>query len=73
MTEAGFFSNTYEQLEDAVVRANDFVAEGNRELVNIETVVLPEMYSEGGTMDPELSQSGNHSSWFQFVRVWYRE
>jgi hypothetical protein len=47
----------------------------NIEVVNIETVVLPNIHDEleEGSMDTNLdTMSNSTSSWNQFVRVWYR-
>ncbi len=68
-----FVTTTVGSFEDAVMRANRWVDERSVDVINVETVVLPEMHSEDGTTDTELTTSGEmRSQWYQFVRVWYR-
>ena len=43
------------------------------DIVTVETVVLPNLWDEEGSEDPEITTSGDMmSTWHQFVRVWYR-
>lgn len=75
--EAGFFTREdYENFDAAVAAADAWIAETGVELVQIETVVLPNMFASGekGPNDTFIYQSGDMSShWHQFVRVWYRK
>jgi hypothetical protein len=72
VTRDGFFSRDMEPLSDCLRRANDWIADANPRIVNVETVVLPNMHAEEGSEDPDISTSGEmHSSWHQFIRVWY--
>lgn len=69
-----FFGSThqYEAFEDVVARANDWITTSNRNVLNVETVVLPNIHAQGGSAAPELRNSGEVlSTWHQFVRVWY--
>lgn len=73
----GWFWNKdvfYESLDEALEAVNRWMAEANVRIVNVETVVLPniwEDYEEGST-DAALRTSGESTSyWHQFVRVWY--
>ena len=71
-----FFTTTYEPLQKCLLRANEWIAAENPTIINIETVVLPNLWDTGeeGSEDPDLTTSGDmRSSWHQFVRVWYRE
>ena len=70
---SGWFTRELEPL-DAVLRdLNEWVEGENVEVLNIETVVLPNLYSEEGTTDVDVQTSGDYpSSWNQFFRVWYR-
>ena len=64
-----------EQLSESIREANEWISQNDVEVINIETVVLPNMYCPGeeGSTDVQLSTSGDMgSSWYQFVRVWYR-
>lgn len=58
-------------LAAAVEAAGDRVQQWQVRLINVETVVLPNIWSEEGTQDPELQIAGGYGSWNQFVRVWY--
>ena len=64
-----------EPLAYALQDANSWIA-GNPtiELINIETVVLPNIHSqkEEGSQDPELKHDASMAAnWYQFIRVWY--
>jgi len=75
ITNAGFFTNSYESLADALDKANAWLAEERVDVVNVETVVLPNIWDsdEEGTGDVDLRASGKSSTtWHQFIRVWYR-
>jgi hypothetical protein len=71
----GFFSSAqYESFDAAVRSANAFVSGQSVKVLNVETVVLPNVWdtSEDGTTDPSIRTSGDVSStWHQFIRVWY--
>ena len=71
--EKGFFSNSYEPFKDSLQRANDWISAENPEVLNVETVVLPNLRQEEGSEDPDLCSSGDFATtWHQFVRVWYK-
>ncbi|NJN77876.1 MAG: hypothetical protein HC803_05720 [Saprospiraceae bacterium] len=56
-------------------RMNEWIRKNEQyEIINIETVVLPNMHSksEGGSTDSELSFAEFRPVWYQFFRVWYR-
>jgi hypothetical protein len=73
VTKKTFFTTTFEPFEDCLVRVNEWINAENPDVINIETVVLPNLWDEEGSGDPEIYTSGNSaSSWHQFVRVWYR-
>jgi len=62
-------------MEAALVAANAWIKESHITIVNVETVVLPNIWSryEEGTTDVALGTSGEMPShWHQFVRVWYQ-
>lgn len=69
---SGLFSDTHETLASAVARANEWIRQSDFRLINVETVVLPNVREV-----EEASQVGLHTSgemgtyWFQIVRVWY--
>jgi hypothetical protein len=70
-----FKPGDYETLHDTLVAANQWIEEQNIRVLNIETVVLPNIWSryEEGTTDVALGTSGEMPShWHQFIRVWYQ-
>ena len=64
----------YESLETALAAANAWLVGAGVEVVNVETVVLPNLWSnfEEGSRDPVLGGSNAAMFWHQFIRVWYR-
>ena len=70
-----FKAGEYESIEAAMVAANEWIRESGIRVVNVETVVLPNIWSrfEEGTSDVALATSGEMPShWHQFIRVWYQ-
>jgi hypothetical protein len=71
--QRGFFKNQYESLRECLDRANEWIENAGVDVVNVETIVLPNLWREEGSEDPEVTTSGDMmSTWYQFVRVWYR-
>ena len=70
----GFFKPaTHEDLAETLARANAWIDQKGIDVINVETVVLPNMRIEEGPEDTELRTSGDMSSyWYQFIRVWFR-
>ncbi len=69
----GFFKTDFQSFEEALSAANAWITNSKIDVVNIETVVLPEMWREDGTIDTDLTTSGDMmNSWYQFIRVWYK-
>jgi hypothetical protein len=75
LTPPGFLTMaTHETMQTALDRANAWIKENGIRVINIETVVLPNIWSryEEGSRDPALGTSGESpSQWHQVVRVWY--
>ena len=72
MLKSGFFGREFESFEAALAGANEWIDSNSIDVVNIETVVLPQIWRENGTTDVDLRISGEmSSSWHQFIRVWY--
>ncbi len=70
--KSGFFSTEYETLSSTVLRANQWLAESGARVVNVETVVLPNIKTAEDASQTGLRTSGEISShWYQVVRVWY--
>ena len=66
----------HETFDDAVIAANSWLAENRVNVINLETVVLPNIWSqwEEGSTDASLGiGSGSPSHWHQFLRCWYHE
>ncbi len=66
----------FESFELAVEAANLWIKETGVELVQLETVVLPNIWShyEEGSADSSLGiPLGSPSHWNQFLRCWYRK
>ncbi len=63
----------YETFDAAVAAAQQWVAQGGVRVINVETVVLPNIWNprEEGTRDAALGMGDLGGSWHQFVRVWY--
>jgi len=76
VVEAGGFLSapTYETVREALADANAWIEERGIRVINVETVVLPNVHAphEEGTEDPSLRVSGDFAArWHQFIRVWY--
>jgi len=69
----GFFSSAqYESFNEALKAANSFMVGREQKVLNVETVVLPNVWDEEGTTDVSIDTSGKtYSTWHQFIRVWY--
>ena len=70
-----FKAGEYESLESALAAANDWIEKETIQVLNLETVVLPNIWNrfEDGTTDVALGTSGEMPShWHQFIRCWYR-
>lgn len=64
----------YETFEATVGAANAWIDENSVRVINVETVVLPNIWEvwESGSQDPAL-RTFQKPTWHQFVRVWYGE
>ena len=75
--KGGLFTNArWAPFEEAMKEANRWVEQEGVKVINIETVVLPNIWDsdEEGPEDAELRTSGESSAhWYQIVRVWYEE
>ncbi len=73
--KGGFFKMPkLEEMVAVVDKMNDWLERNHVKVVNIETVVLPNIHSphEDGSQDTNLTTKGDFmSSWNQFIRVWY--
>ncbi|MEQ8789435.1 MAG: hypothetical protein RIC55_24285 [Pirellulaceae bacterium] len=75
LAEPGLFkAGEYESMDEALAAANDWIKENEIRVTNVETVVLPNIWSrwEEGSTDTALGTSGDSPSrWHQVIRVWY--
>lgn len=64
----------YESFEAAVKAADEWISQNHIDVINVETVVLPNIHAWGqGSSAAAYHQPDNFgASWFQFIRVWYR-
>ena len=69
-----FKRDKWQSLEAALEDANAWLAESKVSVLNVETVVLPNMWSdyEEGPQDAHLT-SYQQSNWYQLIRVWYTQ
>ncbi|MBW8017195.1 MAG: hypothetical protein FVQ82_13510 [Planctomycetes bacterium] len=75
MIKSGIFSREFESFDAALAGANEWIEDYGIDVVNIETVVLPQIWGaweDGGTTDVDLRTGGERNSWHQFIRVWYK-
>lgn len=70
-----FKSTEIEKFQDIVGLMNQWLEENSPEVVNIETVLLPNIHDsdEEGSEDTMLGTGRESSShWYQLIRVWYK-
>lgn len=70
-----FKSSKIEKFEDIIKEMNEWIASEKPDVINIETVLLPNIHDseEEGSQDTELWTGGESSSnWYQLIRVWYK-
>ena len=72
VVKKSLFKLDCESLEEALDAANAWIRDHNIEVLNIETVVLPNMWRRGGTTDTAYNSSESGLYWLQFLRVWYK-
>jgi hypothetical protein len=70
--KSGFFSTEYEMLSATIQRANQWLVESGVTIINVETVVLPNISDASDASQVGIRTSGGRGSyWYQVVRVWY--
>jgi hypothetical protein len=65
----------FEGLDAVLAAANDWVRREGIDVLNVETVVLPNLWAphSRGTADPNRALPPDFAAaWNQFIRVWYR-
>jgi hypothetical protein len=77
LSAGGWFQMpTREQLSECLTRASEWILVNKLDVINVETVVLPNIHSAGkeGSKDVQIRISGERSAyWYQFIRVWYHK
>jgi hypothetical protein len=71
--EGGVFHHEQRALvQEAVDRANQWISQNKVQVLNIETVTMPNIFAAGeeGPQDSSVLVYEQHR-WYQFVRVWY--
>lgn len=66
----------HETFDDAVAAANQWIVDNEIQVIGMETVVLPNIWSrwEEGSTDASIGTSGDTPSrWHQFLRCWFRD
>jgi hypothetical protein len=65
----------YDTFDAAVAAANEWRSRESIRVINVETVVLPNIWEggEAGSTDPALGTLARAPVWHQFVRVWYEK
>ncbi len=69
---SGFLSSDYEAFPVVVNRANEWITTSGVQVLNVETLVLPNVSSETEAQQTNIRTSGEMSSyWRQILRVGY--
>ncbi|OYV04893.1 MAG: hypothetical protein CFE26_14465 [Verrucomicrobiales bacterium VVV1] len=72
LLESGVFKRKFEDLATTLGRANKWLATSGLKIVNVETLLLPNVSLEAGASITCLYTGGEtSSSWIQVIRVWY--
>ena len=70
--KAGIFMTEHELLPATVGRAGQWIVESGVQVINVETVVLPNIGKVDETSTVRLHSSGDTATyWYQVVRVWH--
>ena len=73
LLESGFFKRKFEDLPTTLGRANKWLATSGLKIVNVETVLLPNVSHEPAASGTDFHTGGETgSSWIQIIRVWYQ-
>ena len=74
VVKKSFFKIDYESFEEVLATANAWIRDHKIEVLNIETVVLPDTQGEvGQTRICTILVVVGNSYRYQFVRVWYKK
>ena len=70
-----FKATQIEDFNTLMAAMNEWIASNDCEIINVETVLLPNIYDsdEEGSEDTMLGTGRESSShWYQLIRVWYK-
>ncbi len=77
LSPAGFTGEpVFETFQDMVKACNTWIRDEKVEVLNVETVVLPNVHApfEEGSEDVNIRQDDDYvTPWNQFLRVWFRQ
>lgn len=65
------FSTEYESFSEVVAHANEWIRDSGATVLNVETVVLPNLQEVKDTSQAVTIMKHSGSYMFQVVRVWY--
>ena len=69
---SGILSSEFEPFPKVVQRVNEWIASSGVQVLNVETLVLPNVSNEAEAQQTNIRTSGEVSSyWRQMLRVWY--
>lgn len=72
VVRSGFASNEYETFPSVANRASEWIAASGVQVLNVETLVLPNVSNEAEAQQTNIRTSGEMSSyWRQILRIWY--
>ncbi|MBA3470452.1 MAG: hypothetical protein H0T53_12505 [Herpetosiphonaceae bacterium] len=64
----------YESIHEVLTRVKRWIDREQIQVLNVETLLLPMLPSEGEESPPaRMNSVGNSMSTFQIIRVWYQE
>ena len=59
-----------DDIASAVTAAGQWIHDEQIDVVNVETVVLPDIHRQGGASEGQLA--AGDGLWYQLVRVWFK-
>ena len=68
----------FEPLEETLLRLNSWIEENELLVMNVETILMPNVYEEGTTRTSSKGAykssepAGTANMWYQIFRVWYQ-
>ncbi|KQC34020.1 hypothetical protein AAU57_12270 [Nonlabens sp. YIK11] len=69
-------THTYETVDATLERANEWIRRHySKEIVNVETVILPNIYTKGKAQTNQTTKyptGGSIVQTFQIIRIWYK-